>query len=469
MMTHSPLTSVGASSSNPAHNLPQSMIASRVRTTVFRLIFPCLMLAVTSAASAAERIGWMYEADVPVMNQSPQARAAAAQEGFRQVLGRLTGLGDALTLNVAGMNADRLVSRFSFHSETVDGRRQPRIKFTFNPSQTLSTVRRAGLPVWGSSRPVVRFYLLVEGADGLWRPLAKGDPAELAMQRQAWVRGIRFEIKTFDENTIPVRQMLLGEPEPADSEATEPNADASEGTANFAVVEPVQSAVDAGQADLAEGATDAFGQPLTEAPEPPPEPFLPGVIPLETELVVVGELRAPPAPTSTDGSVAAPLADAQPAASPAQASADVAGSDPDSLLMPVDTLVAEQFRFAWGPARGAIRIGSGSAEEQAVELIDRVADRMAEELGVPWVSPQTQLFSVAGVQAVADYATLMRYLGRLEYVEQITLLRSAPDRLDLSLVTPAAPELLDRLFLVDGLLARDMDSQSTDRFFLWQD
>ena len=75
---------------------------------------------------------------------------------------------------------------------------------------------------------------------------------------------------------------------------------------------------------------------------------------------------------------------------------------------------------------------------------------------------------MAGIQEIADYATLMRYLGRLEYVEQVSLQRSAPDRLELSLTTPAAAELLDRLFLVDGLLVKNEESQTPDRLYQWQ-
>jgi len=50
----------------------------------------------------------------------------------------------------------------------------------------------------------------------------------------------------------------------------------------------------------------------------------------------------------------------------------------------------------------------------------------------------------------------------------VNLLRSAPDRLELSLMTPAAAELMDRLFLVDGLLVKDEESQDPDRLYQWQ-
>ena len=282
-----------------------SLLNSVSRPSVFTLItivitilvLTCLLMPI----HAGERVGWMYNADVPVTNQSPQARAIAAQEGFRQVLGRLTGQGDALTLNVSGMAADRLISTFSYHSEIVDGRRQPRVKMSFNPSQTLATVRRAGLPVWGSGRPEVKLYLLVEGADGSWRPLTQGEPAELAMQRRAWIRGIKLSVQDFTENAVPVRQMLLGEPEP-EASTVEGEEASSTGTANFRIVEP---AVDA-SASLtgSSNETDENADFQLKEEEPPPEPFLPGVIPSETELVVVGELRYMP----TEGDPVLPAA-----------------------------------------------------------------------------------------------------------------------------------------------------------------
>lgn len=424
----------------------------------------CLLVLTSLVFSiqAGERVGWMYNADVPVTNQSPQARAIAAQEGFRQVLGRLTGQGDALTLNVSGMAADRLISTFSYHSEIVDGRRQPRVKMSFNPSQTLATVRRAGLPVWGSGRPVVKFYLLVEGADGNWRPLAKGEPAELAMQKRAWIRGIRLSVQDFTESAVPVRQMLLGEPEPAPEEAgVDGEVATSAGAANFTVVESVVDARSPLTAAVGEtGDTGEDTELLLEEEEPPPEPFLPGVIPAETELVVVGELRF--VPTEDDPLMPPVAATPPPVVEPVTETAEEPSADS------APTLVAEQFRYAWGRERHIVRVAEGTVEEQAVQLVDRVVDQMADTLGVPWVNVQPRTFAVAGVQEVADYATLMRYLGRLEYVEQVSLQRSAPDRLELSLATPAAVELLDRLFLVDGLLVKNEESQTPDRLYQWQ-
>ena len=426
-----------------------------VVTRVSLLVVTCLVFPI----QAGERVGWMYNADVPVTNQSPQARAIAAQEGFRQVLGRLTGQGDALTLNVSGMAADRLINTFSYHSEIVDGRRQPRVKMSFNPSQTLATVRRAGLPVWGSGRPVVKFYLLVEGADGNWRPLMKGEPAELAMQKRAWIRGIKLSVQDFTENAVPVRQMLLGEPEPEPEETgAEGEVVSSAGAANFTVAPPV---VDA-RSSLTEGGgeTGEGTELLLEEEEPPPEPFLPGVIPAETELVVVGELRF--VPTEDDPLVPPVAASPPPLAAPVRETT----AEPSADAEP--TLVAEQFRYAWGRERHVVRVAEGTVEEQAVQLVDRVVDQMADTLGVPWVNVQARTFAVAGIQEIADYATLMRYLGRLEYVEQVSLQRSAPDRLELSLTTPAAAELLDRLFLVDGLLVKSEESQTPDRLYQWQ-
>ncbi len=435
-----------------------SVLDTPPRSAALLLIVLTAAIGFVLPIQAAERIGWMYDADVPVTNQSPAARAIAAHEGFRQVLGRLTGQGDALTLNVSGVAADRLISTFSYHSEIVDGRRQPRVKMSFNPSQTLATVRRAGLPVWGSGRPAVKFYLLVEGEDGNWRPLAKGEPAELAMQRQAWIRGIRLTVPDFTENDIPVRQLLLSEPEEPALE-TGSGSDALQGAANFSVVESAteSASIPAGRVPNGDAADPGGTDLLLEPEKPPPEPFLPGVIPAETELVVVGELRymAPPGEV-----VAAPATEMAPVVKRAPPEETPSDAEPG--------LVAEQFRMAWGTERHVVRIAEGTVEEQAVQLVDRVVDRMADTLGVPWVNVQSLAFGVSGVREVTDYATMMRYLGRLEYVEQVNLLRSAPDRLEFSLTTPAAAQLLDRLFLVDGLLVMDEESQDPDRLYQWQ-
>jgi len=376
------------------------------------------LACVPMAVPAAERITWMYEADVPVANQSAQARIEAAQAGLRQVLGRLTGQGEqGEGLQLSDVSADRLMNRFSYHSAVFEGRRQPRIKLDFNPAQTLAAVRKAGLPVWSSSRPLVKLYLIVEEEDGSRSPLLENDPARVAMERQAWIRGLVLAFPAFDEAVVPIGPMLEE-------------------------VDPAQL----GQRETA--AETPLPEPLPEpSPELPPEPFLPGVIPAHTELVVVGELRR--VPPATDG--------------------------PQNVA----------FRYAMGSTRGGYQGVDTTVEAQATDLVDRIASTLAGSLAVRWLAPRSQAVTVSGIGDVADYAALMRYFGRLEYLARVDLVEAGRDRLELSLLTPADPAQLDLLFLVDGRIARVEEDalhvqdalhvpgaeseRETSRLFSWQD
>ncbi|MBM4203270.1 MAG: DUF2066 domain-containing protein [Gammaproteobacteria bacterium] len=371
----------------------------------------CIVLYSASLA-AAHNIGWMYEADVPVQNQSQAARVQAAEAGFRQVLGRLTGQGDhGLSIRISGASADRQMTRFSYHSAVVDGRRQPRVKLSFNPSQTLATARNSGLPVWGASRPAVKLYLLVQEEDGAFAPLAETHPARQAMTRRAWERGLVLTFAKFNDSTVPVNAML---------EEINPNRP----------VDP-RAAVQSKAKTTPTPTTDARVEdrvidPLTGAPkivqpvEPPPEPFLPDIIPLETEIVLVGEIRTlPPAP---------------------------------------DVIPGPAFRWAVGRDRDVVELPVGDAVAQGVAIVDRVTDELARRFAIPWVDPQTRTMQVKLVKSIGAYAELMRYLGRQELLSRVDLLEADAQSFAFNVTTPASADALVLVFKVDGRLLPEESS-----------
>lgn len=397
---------------------------------------------------AAHDISWMYDADVPVQNQSQQARLEAAEAGFRQVLGRLTGMGEnGLDVQVSGASADPLMTRFSYHSVVADGRRQPRVKLAFDPGQTLATVRNAGLPVWGATRPEVKLYLLSQEADGSRIPLDETHPVRQAMVQQAWVRGLVLTFPAFNDTEVPVDAMLdavnpnrvvdpataTAEAGPAVETGEAALADATQvsmqdsirGTNQDTTQDSAEDAIDEAVAPGEAGAAApcAPATPVLAAVEPPPEPFLPGSIPRENELVLVGEFRTLP-PVS-------------------------GGVTPDQ---PSEPRPGPAFRWALGADRGVIDLPVGDAVAQGRQVVDRIADVMGRRFAVLWANPRAQTLQIAAVTRIPAYAELMRYLGQQEIFARVDLLEAGPLYFVFSVVTPADVVELQRVFQVDDRL-----------------
>ncbi len=94
------------------------------------------------------------------------------------------------------------------------------------------------------------------------------------------------------------------------------------------------------------------------------------------------------------------------------------------------------------------RLGRAAADLLADELASRYAvlDRGVRQLDL----------TVSAVRSPADYAELLRYVGGLEFVEQVAVTRVDGDRLGISLFTSAEPDQLLELFRLDQRLFPDL-------------
>lgn len=85
--------------------------------------------------------------------------------------------------------------------------------------------------------------------------------------------------------------------------------------------------------------------------------------------------------------------------------------------------------------------------------VDFVADELVQRYAVLGRSVQDIRLVVAGIYSPADYGSLLRYLGRLEFVDHVNLTSVQGDRMGLVLTTRAEPEQLLQMFAVDRFLA----------------
>lgn len=101
---------------------------------------------------------------------------------------------------------------------------------------------------------------------------------------------------------------------------------------------------------------------------------------------------------------------------------------------------------------------------------DLVADELAARYAVLDRGVRRLDFTVSAVGSPADYAELLRYVGGLEFVEQVTVTSVAGDRLGVSLLTAAQPDQLLELFRLDHRLFPDLinDAPGGNIGLVWQ-
>ena len=133
-----------------------------------------------SAAQAAETVA-LFEAEVPVAGQDPEARVQAQRAALGEVLVRVSGnRGAAGHPGLAPMleEAGRYVQQYRYlevllPGEGEGGLSEPHLWVRFDAEAVERALRAAGLPVWGRLRPTVLAWLAL--ADGPDRFLVGGE------------------------------------------------------------------------------------------------------------------------------------------------------------------------------------------------------------------------------------------------------------------------------------------------------
>ena len=177
----------------------------RLTLLLLALQAPCLARAV--------EVTWIYEAVVPVADQSAAARVDAARAGLLQVLTRITGLPSvpgSEALEAALAAPDRYYNRFVFEKPPVPANTdQDGLMPTSNlrccsgcssfRSAVLSLVREAGLPIWRSERPMVIVWLVADAGDGRRILGADSDSSVVqSLTRRALERGVPLQLPLMD-------------------------------------------------------------------------------------------------------------------------------------------------------------------------------------------------------------------------------------------------------------------------------
>lgn len=135
----------------------------------------------------------LYEAQVPVSNQTSEEQARAVKEAFRKVL--LKVMGDRRALARAPLaslleESSRLVQKFRYNASSEENGAAT-FWVRFDPLGVEQLLRQKALPVWSRVRPILLLWVAVE--EGRHRYLLDAGtnlPAAEILEDQARVRGM---------------------------------------------------------------------------------------------------------------------------------------------------------------------------------------------------------------------------------------------------------------------------------------
>lgn len=158
-----------------------------------------LMSCVTVTAQAAPVVG-LYQVREELQSQESDVRDAGLQRAFVTLMQRLTGQPDAAQdPQLAEYNADpqALISRYGYEGNSLI--------VSFDPQSVQAALDRTDLPQWGSNRPVVLTWWLMDDLNGQ-RLFSDGQPSAQKIARIAQYYGVPARLPLGDL----ADQMLIG-------------------------------------------------------------------------------------------------------------------------------------------------------------------------------------------------------------------------------------------------------------------
>lgn len=170
----------------------------RLPTSLARCAVLAGMLLAGLPAAAAPVRG-LYEAAVPVRNQSPEARGPALQQALEVVLVRVVG-----TRNLPAPAMDLLPRASAYVQgygyESAGPGRELRLRAQFDARAVEGALRRQGLSVWGANRPAHIAWIALRD-DGQPRAVLDAKSAEArapAIAATAEARGLPLQFPGMD-------------------------------------------------------------------------------------------------------------------------------------------------------------------------------------------------------------------------------------------------------------------------------
>jgi len=168
---------------------------------VIRMAMAVFLLLLVSQAHAI-RVTNLYEATVPVKNQTPSARAAALQDVLRQIVIKVTGQ-SVLPASMSRQSSQiqHMVEQFGYESRQKTATARPKLylRAKLNSTRVKQLIREAGLPIWPEERPATLVWLAIDDDSG--RQIMAEDSSHKAialLQKTADKRGLPIVLPLMD-------------------------------------------------------------------------------------------------------------------------------------------------------------------------------------------------------------------------------------------------------------------------------
>ena len=186
----------------------------------FPILLSAVLLALPVGSWAASPAAALYEASIPVLDQSDSERRKTLRTGLESVIVRVSGqtdFRDNPVIKEALGNADAYLLQFTYsalsesektalriETETKNrlaarsagaNKSSPalpptiRINLTFSPEAIKALLRKAQLPIWPANRPSVLVWVVSDAGAGKQQLLAS-DPAQDFLLKEAKRRGL---------------------------------------------------------------------------------------------------------------------------------------------------------------------------------------------------------------------------------------------------------------------------------------
>lgn len=160
-----------------------------------------LCCALTSATVYAIEVDDLYQASVPVSDQSRQARGVSQKQALEQVLVKVSGTNEVLEnaeVTQAIKNAGSYLRRFQF---IRNDNNELMLLADFDEAKINKLLRNEGLPIWGKRRPSILLWLAGEDPQsGIRHVVSKESYAEVAskLMQHSQNRGLPMVLPLYD-------------------------------------------------------------------------------------------------------------------------------------------------------------------------------------------------------------------------------------------------------------------------------
>ena len=151
------------------HQLLNSVRAMKVFLSSFLTMFLFYALSFSPSMVQAVVVTGLYEAEVPVSDQSARSRKKNMAAVLRVVLIKLTGDRQIPSRNGVTellFSADQYVQQFEYRTREEAGKQQLTLWARFNRSSLNKILHEAAIPEWGRERPSTLVWLAVGDARG---------------------------------------------------------------------------------------------------------------------------------------------------------------------------------------------------------------------------------------------------------------------------------------------------------------